>query len=365
MLLFPIPKIPLITGDSDSFKSVNYHIYTEIPVGAHVGAYGAVRAFHTHEGVDLYCPEGTPVYAMEDGVVVHTEWFTGPMAGFDCWNDTQAVMIEGASGVINYGEILFVDGIAEGAKIMQGELLGHVRTVLKKDKGRPMSMLHVELYEKGYRGKAIALEHCRPGAIEVAALFQGGVPVAIPAVLKNPTSLLMAAMANVPDQEPGVKVEFLGNLLTLKTKIRADGKRLEIVEKPNVVHVIVEDGDEVLFVEQPRFDGVTLELPAGHIDQGETPRLAAIREVREETGFRAKSVTPLFGKGKKTSTGWTTEMGFFFVAKDLVWDPLTASDTASIKVRRVKITDLRQMVKEDAFPCIKTVGAILMYLDSK
>lgn len=41
---------------------------------------------------------------------------------------------------------------------------------------------------------------------------------------------------------------------------------------------------------RPAVERVTLELPSGHIDKGETPEQAAARELREETGFVAEKL---------------------------------------------------------------------------
>ncbi len=50
-------------------------------------------------------------------------------------------------------------------------------------------------------------------------------------------------------------------------------------------------GVEVLVVHRPRYDDWT--LPKGKDDPGEHPRDAALREVAEETGYRARIVAPL------------------------------------------------------------------------
>jgi ADP-ribose pyrophosphatase len=41
---------------------------------------------------------------------------------------------------------------------------------------------------------------------------------------------------------------------------------------------------------RPAIEQITLELPSGHVDEGETPEQAAVRELREETGFIANKV---------------------------------------------------------------------------
>lgn len=138
--------------DSTKFLPENadleYDVY--IPVGDHPGAFGAVRKNHIHEGIDLYANNGDRVYAMVTGkVVAIIEDFTGPGCGMPWWNQTSALAIEDENGVWIYGEIKVGVDIKVGDTITKGTDIGGVKQVLKEDKGRPMSMLHLERYTVG------------------------------------------------------------------------------------------------------------------------------------------------------------------------------------------------------------------------
>ncbi len=143
----PINLALVPSDDSLSFKGMKSG-ETALPLPPHPGAFGVARAHHVHEGVDLYCAEGTDVQAVEAGKIVAIIPFTGPKAGSDWWHDTDAVLVEGASGVVLYGEILPA-GKQVGDTVARGEVLGQVKQVLKVDKGRPMSMLHLEFHAAG------------------------------------------------------------------------------------------------------------------------------------------------------------------------------------------------------------------------
>lgn len=135
------------TVDMYSFQDFDWHNEIEIPIFPHVGAFGARRRHDIHKGIDLYCAPNVNVRAVEDGILRDVCPFTGPHAGFPWWNDTWGVYVEGKSGIVVYGEIIPNSGLNIGCRINRGNLLGTVTTVLKVNKNRPMSMLHLELHD--------------------------------------------------------------------------------------------------------------------------------------------------------------------------------------------------------------------------
>jgi len=57
---------------------------------------------------------------------------------------------------------------------------------------------------------------------------------------------------------------------------------------------VVLDGRKVLLVQVKNMKGKKIwTFPKGHIEPGETPRQAALREVEEETGYKAAIVRPI------------------------------------------------------------------------
>jgi ADP-ribose pyrophosphatase len=92
----------------------------------------------------------------------------------------------------------------------------------------------------------------------------------------------------------------------------------EIVEHPGAVSIvpILEDGT-VILVKQFRapINKVTLEIPAGKLEPGETPEHCAARELAEETGYRAGR---LEHKGTfYTTPGFSDEIMYLYLATDL------------------------------------------------
>lgn len=149
----PLPLRLVPSADTDSYRTLLTETSTPLPLPPHPGAFGVARKFHVHEGVDLYCAPNTVVRAIEDGQIVNIIAFTGANAEPPSphWHDTKAVLVEGASGVIVYGEIRPETRLTVGQNVRCGERIGFVIPVLKTDKGRPMTMLHLELHDHGTR----------------------------------------------------------------------------------------------------------------------------------------------------------------------------------------------------------------------
>lgn len=87
----------------------------------------------SHAGCDLYCAEGTPILAMEDGKVINSY--------LEFYGKTGAVEISG-SYMIRYAEI--IPYVKDGDKVVAGQVIGEVKLC----EGIKQPMLHLEMYSE-------------------------------------------------------------------------------------------------------------------------------------------------------------------------------------------------------------------------
>ena len=93
---------------------------------------------------------------------------------------------------------------------------------------------------------------------------------------------------------------------------------LEIVRHPGASAIVplLDDG-RVVLIRQYRWaaEGYVLEAPAGKLDPGEPPEVCAVRELEEETGYRAGSIEKLGSIW--TTPGFTDEVIHLYLARNL------------------------------------------------
>lgn len=104
-----------------------------------------------------------------------------------------------------------------------------------------------------------------------------------------------------------------------------------------------------------------LEIPAGKIEQGESPEETAFRELREETGYKANNMTLL--TKMYPSVGYSEELLYIYLATDLEPGETDFDENEDIDTYSYHIDDLYEMVMEGKIQDAKTQVAILMTVE--
>ncbi len=107
----------------------------------------------------------------------------------------------------------------------------------------------------------------------------------------------------------------------------------------------------------------TWEVCAGGIDPGEEPRDAALRELREETGLRARSIRPLWTA--YSAPGFCTELLHFFVTDDFEPGATDFDEGEDIETRTFELDELQAMIVANGCPTSKTQIAVMWALTTR
>ncbi len=128
-----------------------------------------------------------------------------------------------------------------------------------------------------------------------------------------------------------------------------------------VVLPVLEDG-RVLLIRQYRHAARTFlwELVAGRIDEGESPRKAAARELIEETGYRAKRIRIFLDF--YPSPGFLEEKMFILLAEGLSEGMAQPEKDERIESRAYDRRELEQMIQKRIIHDGKTIAGLLYYI---
>ena len=141
---------------------------------------------------------------------------------------------------------------------------------------------------------------------------------------------------------------------------------LEMVRHPGASAVVpfLDDPSapdpRILLIKQYRYasEGFLLEIPAGRLDQGETPEACAFRELQEETGYSAEKVEML--TTFYTTPGFTDERIHLFMATGLTAGNAALEDDEVLDLHPVSLARAVQMVRAGAIIDGKSMLGILL-----
>ena len=139
----------------------------------------------------------------------------------------------------------------------------------------------------------------------------------------------------------------------------------EIVKHPGAAAILAfDEKDRIILVRQHRYPhGYVLEIPAGTLEKGESPKRCALREIQEETGYKAKGMTHLITY--YPSVGYNTEAIHCFVASGLTRVKTKLDTDEFITVKKMELSKLIEMIKSGKVIDSKTICAVMIYAAKK
>jgi ADP-ribose pyrophosphatase len=138
----------------------------------------------------------------------------------------------------------------------------------------------------------------------------------------------------------------------------------EIVEHKSAVCVLAVNKDKLLLVRQYRkaIEEFLYELPAGILNIAEEPQEGALRELEEETGYRAESIKLLYEF--YTSPGFSNEKVYLFEAYELIFKAVNFDEDECIETIEVTKEEAKKMLQTGRITDSKTLIGLMHWLYS-
>lgn len=141
----------------------------------------------------------------------------------------------------------------------------------------------------------------------------------------------------------------------------------DFVEHPGAAAIVPVDSDgNIIMVRQYRNspDRYTLEIPAGGLNgPNEDKKVAAMREMEEETGYRSEDAEHLLDL--YTTFAYCNELIGIYYAENLIPSKQHLDPEEFLNVERHSIPELTEMILNGTIQDAKTIAAILAYKAKK
>ena len=136
----------------------------------------------------------------------------------------------------------------------------------------------------------------------------------------------------------------------------------DLIVHPGAVALIpIQHNGNLILIRQWRrpIQKIIWELPAGTLDNQESPLLCAQRELQEEIDHKAETFIPL--GGFYSTPGFCTEYVHLFIAKDLSPSSLDGDEHEAIDISDISLKKALEMIDHGEIEDLKTVMGILRY----
>lgn len=136
----------------------------------------------------------------------------------------------------------------------------------------------------------------------------------------------------------------------------------EYIKHPGATAILaVLDNGNILMVKQYRYPAgdVLLEIPAGRINENEDPASCAVRELEEETGYRAGEIVPYMDIF--LAPGYSNEKIYVYLATNLKKTSTNWDDDEFLEILEIEPKKIKEMILNNEIPDSKTAAVILKY----
>jgi ADP-ribose pyrophosphatase len=169
-----------------------------------------------------------------------------------------------------------------------------------------------------------------------------------------------------------LKIQPINQKTLLRTKLfNVEAIEMELPNQKHHTYNLVRHADSVTILpvdEQGRIQwghqyrvgaGMELlELPAGVIDDGESPLECAQRETQEEIGMKAGELLPL--GSYYLAPGYCSEVNHAFLARRLSRSQLSMDEDEFIDIQIIPVSESYQMAREGKIKDAKSLAALLL-----